>query len=62
MLIRHIKQVKKITYTVVVENAAHAGTARNYHVIDTLSSIQSQAANNNIDDNNNWSHIDEDRV
>ncbi|WP_318418258.1 hypothetical protein [Photobacterium leiognathi] len=51
---------KKITYTVVVENAAHAGTARNYHVIDTLSSIQSQAANNNIDDNNNWSHTDED--
>ncbi|WP_318487191.1 DUF11 domain-containing protein [Photobacterium leiognathi] len=52
---------KKITYTVVVENAAHAGTARNYHVIDTLSSIQSQAANNNIDDNNNWSHTDEDK-
>ncbi|WP_244156080.1 DUF11 domain-containing protein [Photobacterium angustum] len=52
---------KKITYTVVVENAAHAGTARNYHVIDTLSSIQSQAANNNIDDNSNWSHIDEDK-
>ncbi|WP_318456117.1 hypothetical protein [Photobacterium leiognathi] len=52
---------KKITYTVVVENAAHAGTARNYHVIDTLSSIQSRAANNNIDDNNNWSHTDEDK-
>ncbi|WP_318489678.1 hypothetical protein [Photobacterium leiognathi] len=52
---------KKITYTVVVENAAHAGTARNYHVIDTLSSIQSKAANNNIDDNNNWSHTDEDK-
>ncbi len=52
---------KKITYTVVVENAAHAGTARNYHVIDTLSSIQSQAANNNVDDNNNWSHTDEDK-
>ncbi len=52
---------KKITYSVVVENAAHAGTARNYHVIDTLSSIQSQAANNNIDDNNNWSHTDEDK-
>ncbi|MCG3863052.1 MULTISPECIES: DUF11 domain-containing protein [unclassified Photobacterium] len=52
---------KKITYTVVVENAAHAGTARHYHVIDTLSSIQSQAANNNIDDNNNWSHTDEDK-
>ncbi|WP_305402581.1 hypothetical protein [Photobacterium leiognathi] len=52
---------KKITYTIVVENAAHAGTARNYHVIDTLSSIQSKAANNNIDDNNNWSHTDEDK-
>ncbi len=52
---------KKITYTVVVENAAHAGTARNYHVIDTLSSIQSKAANNNIDDNNNWLHTDEDK-
>ncbi len=52
---------KKIIYTVVVENAAHAGTARNYHVIDTLSSIQSRAANNNIDDNNNWSHTDEDK-
>ncbi len=45
---------KNAKFTIVVENAPDAGTARNYHVVDEISSIIALLANNNVDDNSHW--------